>query len=139
MKHRTRATAQVAAWSFVLSTLGLLSLYYVPASGMWLFLPFLVLFGIGWGGNVTIRAALLREYFGRSRFGTILGFTSGIMMLGSISGAPIAGWVFDTWNNYKGAWLAFAVLTIASSAVIGSTPPFVRTVERMGTEVEGPN
>jgi len=128
---------RVAAAGFVLVTLGLLSLYYVPAVGMWLFVPFLILFGIGWGGNVTIRVALLREYFGRSKFGTILGFTSGIMMVGSISGAPIAGWVFDIWGSYKGAWFAFAILTIVASIVIAYTPPFGKTIEKTRFPAKG--
>ncbi len=65
-----------------------------------------------------MRAPLIREYFGRDHFGTIFGFSSGILMLGSIIGPPVAGWVFDTWGSYKGIWLAFVALTIFSAIIM---------------------
>jgi predicted MFS family arabinose efflux permease len=66
---------------------------------------------------------VLREYFGRGSFGTILGFTSGIMMLGNIAGAPLAGWVFDNWGSYQGAWLGFGAVTILGVVLTLTTPP----------------
>ncbi|MDZ4230700.1 MAG: hypothetical protein U1B77_02655, partial [Dehalococcoidales bacterium] len=68
--------------------------------------------------NVTTRISLLREYFGRTSFGTILGFMSGIIMLGNMAGAPIAGLVYDTWGSYQGAWLSFGMLTLLGAAIV---------------------
>ena len=84
-------------------SLGLLFFTYASDKGMWLIVPFIILFGLGWGGNVTIRAALLREYFGRSRFGTILGFMMGMIALGSVVGPLLAGWIFDNLGSYHAA------------------------------------
>ncbi|MFC2051988.1 hypothetical protein ACFLT4_04595, partial [Chloroflexota bacterium] len=55
-------------------------------------------------------------------FGTILGFMSGIAMLGNVTGTPLAGWVFDTWGSYQGAWLGYSVLVLAA-AVLAFTIP----------------
>ena len=85
-------------------------------------MPFIIAFSLGWGVSVTTRIALLSEYFGRRSFGTILGFTTGIMMAGNIVGAPLAGWVFDTWGSYQGAWLGYGALTIVGM-VLGLTIP----------------
>ena len=119
-KHDKR---RVTAGAFIAMTLGLLCFEYASIlGGAWLLVPFLILFGAGYGGGTTIRATLLREYFGKRKFGTILGFTMGIMALGNIIGAPLAGWVFDKWGSYHGIWIAFAGLAIAALIVIVTTP-----------------
>jgi MFS family permease len=120
----------VAVASFVLTSLGLLAFGYAGA-GTWALLPFIILFGIGWGGSVTMRVALLREHFGRSRFGTIHGFTLGIIMIGNILGPPVAGWIFDKWGSYQGAWFAFAALPVVSIVLVAAIP-------RLGTSSQTP-
>jgi len=112
----------VAAGAFAAMGLGSLCFGYASSDGTWLLVPFLVLFGIGYGGNSTMRATLLQEYFGRSKFGTIFGFAMGIMMLGQAIGAPLAGWVFDTWGSYQGIWLVFAGLAVIALALVATTP-----------------
>ncbi len=113
---------QVFAASFLSMTAGLLLLGYVTNGMMWLLVPFIITVSLGWGCIITIRISLSREYFGRGSFGTILGFVSGIMMLGSITGAPIAGWIFDILGSYKAAWLGFSAFTIAG-VVLALTIP----------------
>lgn len=113
---------RVAAGFFAPMGLGLLFFSYASSEGMWLLIPFIVLFGIGWGGNSTIRAALLSEYFGRTKFGTILGFMMGMVALGGIAGPLFAGWAFDNQGSYHAAWLAFACLVFAALIVIATTP-----------------
>ena len=76
-----------------------------------------------------MRAALLREYFGRARFGTILGFATGVMMLGNIAGAPLAGWVFDKWGSYQGIWFVFAGLGAVALVIVATTPPVHTTIQ----------
>jgi len=113
---------RVAAAGFALAGLGLVLFAYVGSVGMWLLVPFLVIFGIGFGGNVTMRTVLLSRYFGRESFGAILGFTIGLMTVGSMIGAPLAGWIFDHWHSYQAAWLTIAALSIAATFIILITP-----------------
>ena len=110
-------------------TLGLLCFEYASVAGVWLLVPFLILFGIGYGGNITMWGVLPGAYFGRSKFGTILGFMMGIMMLGSITGPPLAGWVFDNWGSYQGVWFAFAGITIMGTIIVTTTPPVSATTK----------
>jgi len=112
----------VFAASFVLMTAGLLLFGLVITERMWLMVPFVITFSLGWGFSVTSRISVLREYFGRSSFGTILGFTSGIMMIGNVAGAPLAGWIYDTWGSYQGAWLGFSALTLFGTVLVLTTP-----------------
>ena len=113
---------KVFAVSFLSMATGLLLFGYITNGMMWLLVPFIITLSLGWGCIVTIRISLLREYFGRSSFGTILGFVAGMMMLGNITGAPIAGWIFDTFGSYKAAWLGFCAFTIVG-AVLALTIP----------------
>ena len=113
---------KVFAVSFLSITAGLIFFGYVTNGMMWLLVPFIITSSLGWGCIITIRISLLREYFGRVNFGTILGFAAGMMMLGMITGAPIAGWIFDTLGSYKAAWLSFCAFTIAG-AILAITIP----------------
>jgi len=117
----------IFAASFALMTAGLFFFSRVNAGMMWVIVPFIITFSLGWGFSVTSRIAVLREYFGRGSFGTILGFTSGIMMLGNMAGAPLAGWIYDTWGSYQGAWLGFGALALLGTVLIFTTPPPTHT------------
>ncbi len=119
---------RLSAIGFALMSLGLVFFALISNGNLWLLVPSLLFFGTGWGANVTMRPALLREYFGRSRFGTIHGFTVGILMIGIVVGAPLAGWAFDVWGSYEGIWLIFAGAGIAGIFIILKTPPPATTI-----------
>ncbi len=108
--------------SFVLMATGVILYAFVNVNRIWLVVPFIIVLSLGWGWSVTTRITLLREYYGRASFGTILGFTSGIMMLGNMAGAPIAGWVYDTWNSYQGAWMSYAAVALAGALLVFTIP-----------------
>jgi MFS family permease len=99
---------RVAALALALTSLGVLILGYTAAGRNWVIVVFIIVFGIGWGGAVPMLNGLLREYFGRERLGTIVGFAGSVMMVGVITGAPLAGWVFDQWGEYQLAWFILA-------------------------------
>ena len=104
----------VAAGAFALMGLGVFFFGYAAIAGSWLLVPFLIFFGIGYGGLNALRPSLGREYFGRANFGTILGLIIGINMLGNIAGPPLAGWVYDNWGSYQGIWFILASLPVAA-------------------------
>ncbi len=112
----------VFATSLALIAVGLFFFEHITLGTKWLFAAFIITFSFGWGCSVTTRIALLREHFGRYSFGIILGFMSGIMMVGNISGAPLAGWAFDTWGSYHGVWLCYSALATAG-VVLAITIP----------------
>ena len=117
---------QITMGAFAMMSLGMFCFGYASNAGIWLLAPFLLLFGIGYGGTNVLRAALAREYFGRTNFGTIFGLIVGISMLGSIVGPPLAGWVYDNWGSYQDIWFVFAGLAVVSLISI-STIPAART------------
>ena len=120
---------RIFAVAYALMTIGTLSLGYVAGGTTWLLVFFAIVFGFGWGTSVTTRMVLLRKHFGRSSFGTILGFTSGVMMIGGIAGAPLTGWVFDTWGSYQGMWFGLVSLTFIGFILALTTPAIGNTVK----------
>jgi len=125
---------RVTAVGLALTSLSMLFFGYVATVGTWLLVPFIILFGIGWGGPVPMIPALLREYFGRVRLGTILGFAMGVATLGAIVGPPLAGWVFDSFGSYQGAWFAFTGVAIAGIVSL-VTAPSVGNTMRMANKL----
>ncbi|MFC1871769.1 MFS transporter [Chloroflexota bacterium] len=114
--------------SFALMSVSLFLFDYVTSARMWLFVPATITFSLGWGSFATTRIALQREYFGRESFGTVFGFTSGIMMAGTIAGAPLAGWVFDTWSSYQGVWLIAGAIAILGMVLALTIPSYSSSI-----------
>jgi MFS family permease len=124
---------QVFTTSFFLMTIGVFVFGCLSIERLWLLVPFILTLSLGWGGSVTTRLTLLREYFGRRSFGTIMGFMSGVMMVGHITGAPLAGLIWDTWGSYQGAWLGFGALTLLGAFLVFTLPPAASTPETSRT------
>jgi MFS family permease len=89
---------------------------------LWVLVLFVLLFGTGFGASVVLRVSLLREFFGSTRFGTILGVAETIAIMGSIAGPPLAGWVFDEYASYQYMWYAVAVLMFLALVLMKTMP-----------------
>ena len=81
----------VGAAYFAMMDIGLLCFGYVYSGVAWVLVPFLIFSGAGNGGSSVLRPSIVREFFGRTTFGTIYGAISGLAMLGNIIGPPLAG------------------------------------------------
>jgi MFS family permease len=116
----------VAAVSFAMTGFGLLCLGYASTVGTHLLVPFLILFGIGYGGGNSLRASLTREYFGRSSYGRILGLMMGVGAVGGIAGPTLAGWTYDKSGSYQVIWLVFACLAVVAVISVSTISPLSR-------------
>ena len=92
---------------------GLLSIVYIEGqTGLVLFV---LLHGLSWGIRGPLMVGIRADYFGPASFGTIMGISSMIVMIGMTIGPLFCGWMYDTYGNYD---LAFTSVAIASG--IGS-------------------
>lgn len=80
-------------------------------------------FALFYGGPITVRAAIIGDYFGRAHFGTISGLVRVADVWGTVGGPVFAGWVFDSTGSYTAAYLAIAFATALAAA---STIPLRR-------------
>ena len=74
-------------------------------------IAFAVINGVSWGVRGPLMVALRADYFGASSFGTIMGFSSLVAMLGMAVGALFAGAMADIFGDYV---LGFAILAAGS-------------------------
>ncbi|MFC1942798.1 MFS transporter [Chloroflexota bacterium] len=114
---------RIVTGAFAFLVLGLLCMNFASSNTMWIIVLFIIIFGIGWGAIVTTRVTILREYFGKRKFGSIFGIITGFGALGSVLGPLFAGWVFDQWGSYQIAWLTLIVLAFFGMIIITATPP----------------
>lgn len=78
-------------------------------------LAFTVLHGLAWGTRGPLMQAMRADYFGRSSFGKIMGFSSAVTMIGITAGQLIPGILYDRTGSYT---LGFTI--IAAIAAMGS-------------------
>lgn len=92
---------------------GLMSVIY--ASNPLFLVLFILAHGLAWGIRGPLMVALRADYFGPKSFGTIMGISSLIVMLGMTTGPLFCGWMYDIYGNYD---LAFTIM--ASASALGS-------------------
>ena len=85
------------------------------ATGPWMVIAFALSHGLGWGIRAPLIVAIRADYFGPTSFGTILGFSSMIMMFGMAIGPLITGFIYDVTGSYR---LGFTIM--AGSAILGA-------------------
>jgi MFS family permease len=127
---------RVTAVGMALMVIGMLLFNYVDVGGMWLLVVFIIVFGIGYGGPVPMSAALVREYYGRARLGTLLGLTTGVAYVGSLIGPPLAGWMYDTYGSYQGAWFVMTGVSFIGMVSFITAPPAGGAMPVTGKSIE---
>ena len=112
------------AIALALQTIGIIIFSFVNMGRAWLIIPFLVIYGSGYGGPIPLRPALQADYFGARNFGTIMGLMLIVSMMGGLASPVIAGWFFDTTGSYQQAWQLFALTTVpAIPLILLAKPP----------------
>jgi MFS family permease len=96
----------IATACMAMHAAGLLVVAYATAT--WMAIAFAVLHGLAWGTRGPLMQAMRADYFGRRSFGTIMGFSSLIVMLGQVSGPLIAGVLADRTGSYESGFTILA-------------------------------
>ena len=108
--------------------MGLVLLAY--ASSIWMVVGCTVLHGLAWGIRGPLMVAMRADYFGPSSFGTIMGFSSLIVMLGMSCGPIYAGYLADTYGNYQLAFSTLALAAVAGALCFALARPPEHSVDR---------
>ena len=75
------------------------------------------LHGMAWGVRGPQMTAIRADFFGRASFGTIMGYSNVIIMMGMVSGPLLSGIIEDTLGSYKMAFNVLAIVTAAGGAL----------------------
>ncbi len=98
----------LCAACMVAHSLGVILITY--ATSAWMVGAFAVLHGLAWGMRGPQMVALRADYFGPASFGTIMGFSSLIVMFGMGGGPIIAGYMADVYGGYEQGFTLLAIL-----------------------------
>ncbi len=93
-----------------LVTLTLLLIWLLFAKEIWMFYVFAVVFGVGYGGIVSLQPLVPGELFGLSSLGIILGTLMFCGTMGAALGPPLAGTIFDVTGGYSLALLICVII-----------------------------
>ncbi|MBI4233991.1 MAG: MFS transporter [Chloroflexi bacterium] len=91
----------------------LLAISWVPIAfltrdSLWMVALYFLFMAPGHAAHQGTAQAVVADFFGTRRYGTIRGLMSFIGMAGNIGGPPFAGFMFDTYGNYRLAFLILA-------------------------------
>ena len=81
---------------------------------------FVAIYGPSYGCSAATMPAIKADYFGRRSYGSILGLSGMVQMIGSMLGPVFAAYVFDTTGSYRIAFLTFSVLLLVSAGLFMS-------------------
>ena len=97
-------------------TLGILALIWLLFNEeIWAFYIFAAVFGLAYGGVIPLSTTISVELFGLKSLGIILASLELFPIIGSASGAPLAGSIFDITGSYH---LAFLISVVISALAI---------------------
>lgn len=112
----------IAALAMFGHSAGLLALAW-GGSFIWVVL-FILLHGTAWGMRGPLMQAMRADYFGRRHFGTIMGYSSLVIMVGMVTGPLVAGYMADRFGNYQyGFTILAALAALGSIFFVFATPP----------------
>ena len=85
-----------------------------------------VVHGLAWGIRGPLMTAIRADYFGSASFGTIMGFSSLIVMFGMTLGPVFAGYIADVSGDYQLAFIVLAAVSLLGALCFFlATPPKV--------------
>jgi MFS family permease len=114
-------------------------LVLVAADGMTMVMIFAVLHGLSWGFRGPLMTAIRADYFGRKSFATIMGFSSMIIQVGTVSGPLLGGFVGDlTGGDFRPAFGIIAAFTAAGAVFFALAKPPVHPDDRVTMTVKAP-
>lgn len=84
----------------------------------WSFYLLAALFGIPYGGEVTLIPFVLARFFGTRAMATLMGVSVFFTGIGGALGAWYAGWIFDITDSYNWAFITGAIGAMASVIMV---------------------
>ena len=112
----------ICAACMVAHAIGILLVTF--ANSLFMVIAFALVYGVSWGTRGPNLVGMRADYFGTKSYGTIMGFSSLVAMLGMSTGPILAGYLADVQGNYQ---IGFTILAagafLGSFAFVFATPP----------------
>ncbi|MEE8370031.1 MAG: MFS transporter [Dehalococcoidia bacterium] len=121
----------VIALSTVIVAAGLPILAF--ATQLWQVFAALMIIGVGFGGTIPVRQAILADYYGAKHFGTMNGLMMLSVTFGSIFGPLVVGRAVDVTNgDYTIGWLASSAVVASAILLLWAARPQQELISTYG-------
>ncbi|MCP4755858.1 MAG: MFS transporter, partial [Proteobacteria bacterium] len=87
---------------------------------------FVVCYGLGYGGMISLSISLRADLFGRKNYATISGISAALVTVSTVSAPIFAGFIYDVTNSYNIAFYTFTVAITLSGFMFLSIPKTTR-------------
>jgi MFS family permease len=107
-------TGSLLGWMVSFFMMALAMFWLLEAHEIWSFSLFAAMFGLAYGGLVSMESLIVAELFGMRSHGSILGSSSAVFTFGAAFGPIMTGFIYDRTASYR---IAFVILGVV--AIIG--------------------
>jgi MFS family permease len=104
----------------LLHAAALLAMAYSTAT--WVIAASAIANGLAWGARVPVVVTMRAEYFGSKSFGAIMGLSSSVVTVASVSAPLLAGASYDLTGSYTFGFTALAVAAALGSLFVVFLP-----------------
>jgi MFS family permease len=101
--------------------MGLTFIVWALSTSLWPLAVFALVYGLFYGGYVSLIAPVVADYFGAANLGGMLGLVSLSIAFGTLIGPSAAGFIFDFNHSYALPILASAAAYMIAAALIAAT------------------
>jgi MFS family permease len=112
------------------------ALMMLAFGGGLLIVPAAMIHGLAWGTRGPLMMAIRADFYGMRNFGTIMGYSTMIIMIGPLIGPWFGGAMNDQFGTYKEAFAIIGIATGVSSAffLLARKPPLPRQAAANSSE-----
>lgn len=107
---------------YLAQVLGTVVIAMISPALVFLVIPFLLLFGTGFGIPVPLRSTLTADYFGVNSMGTIQGILQFLTTIGGVIGPLFVGRMVDETGTYRWPFLMLAAITACAVPLMLTLP-----------------
>jgi MFS family permease len=102
--------------------MALMLVWWLNSWSVWQIAVFALVFGTFYGGFVALAPALIVDYFGERNASGLIGISYTAVALGTLAGAPFAGYAFDFFRSYTIPIAASAAAMFVSFLLMSFAP-----------------
>lgn len=100
--------------------------WLIVAREAWMLYLFAIIFGLAYGGSITLFSPIVADLYGLSSHGAIFGVLTFIGTIGEAIGPVTAGSIFDITGSYNLAFLIFASVSLIAFILASLLKPTSR-------------
>jgi OFA family oxalate/formate antiporter-like MFS transporter len=101
--------------------MALAMLIWLIAAEFWSLVIFALVYGIFYGGWVAVLPALVMDYFGEAKVGSLIGILYTSVAFGTLIGPSLAGYAFDLTQSYTTPILASLCANLVATVIAAGT------------------